>query len=255
MKIQYVSDLHLEFPENRVYLQENPLETAGVILIIAGDTVTDRQKKKVRSFYEQLRKEYRLIISCFGNHDFYRGTIDYALPVYHKEAAPNHFLLNNSSLEFEGIRFLVTTLWSHIPVEFQESVETKMNDYRLISRRFACEEVPITAADTNRYHDLSLQFLNRELGKPYGGKTVVISHHLPSYKLLHGDISLTDLRFGYASDLDSLIGSSKIDFWIFGHQHHSVNVEMGDTRLLSNPLGYPDERCQKSFSRDMFFEV
>ena len=38
MKIQFVSDLHLEFPDNRAWLAAHPLEVAGDILLIAGDT-------------------------------------------------------------------------------------------------------------------------------------------------------------------------------------------------------------------------
>lgn len=37
MKIQFVSDLHLEFYENRVWLENHPLEVTGDILLIAGE--------------------------------------------------------------------------------------------------------------------------------------------------------------------------------------------------------------------------
>ena len=37
MKIQYASDLHLEFEENTEYLKENPLKVTGDILILASD--------------------------------------------------------------------------------------------------------------------------------------------------------------------------------------------------------------------------
>ena len=38
MIIQFVSDLHLEFIENRLYLDKNPLSVVGDVLLIAGDT-------------------------------------------------------------------------------------------------------------------------------------------------------------------------------------------------------------------------
>lgn len=37
MKIQYASDLHLEFPSNTYYIIDNPLKVTGDILILAGD--------------------------------------------------------------------------------------------------------------------------------------------------------------------------------------------------------------------------
>lgn len=37
MRIQYMSDLHLEFQENSIFLKQNEMPVTGEVLVLAGD--------------------------------------------------------------------------------------------------------------------------------------------------------------------------------------------------------------------------
>ena len=51
MNIQYCSDLHIEFPKNKAFLKENPIQPVGDILIIAGDLVPFAVIDKHKDFF------------------------------------------------------------------------------------------------------------------------------------------------------------------------------------------------------------
>ncbi len=43
------------------------------------------------------------------------------------------------------------------------------------------------------------------------------------------------------SDLEDLIRRFDVDLWLHGHTHHNVDYRVGDTRVVSNQRGYPDQ--------------
>jgi Icc-related predicted phosphoesterase len=54
MKVQYCSDLHLEFPVNKKYLKANPVKPEGEILLLAGDIIPFTEIEKENDFFNFL---------------------------------------------------------------------------------------------------------------------------------------------------------------------------------------------------------
>ena len=71
MRIQYCSDLHLEFEQNSKYLINNPLVVSGEILILAGDIIPLHDEFFKDSFFSFISNNYKQVFWVPGNHEFY----------------------------------------------------------------------------------------------------------------------------------------------------------------------------------------
>jgi hypothetical protein len=73
MKIQVCSDLHLEFLANRAWLEEHPLQVAGEVLLMAGDTYyLDRDYRQLE-FLRWAADHFEQVYLIPGNHEYYGG--------------------------------------------------------------------------------------------------------------------------------------------------------------------------------------
>lgn len=70
---------------------------------------------------------------------------------------------------------------------------------------------------------------------------IVLTHHASSYVMLtNKDDPLSQC---YASNLDEDIKKyDNIDYWLSGHTHLSKEIQIGSTTLMSNCMGYRDEK-------------
>lgn len=235
MRLHVLSDLHVEFRPFTL-----PVVNSDV-LVLAGDIGVGLDGVELAKRWAETQP----VIYVSGNHEFYRQSWPEHLAAMHEISGHNLYVLNNDIAIIDGVRFLGCTLWTDFCL-FGESTEAhsrmaagqNMNDYRLIRRR---DGHPITPLDTQRAHAESIRWLREQLALPFGGQTVVVSHHAPSQRSLDPRFRTDDpINPAYASNLDALFGSA-VALWVHGHTHHCVDYVQNSTRVVSNARGYPND--------------
>ncbi len=235
MKIQYVSDLHLEFEENEEYLSRNPLEVSGEILILAGDVVPFVNYHKAIWFFKWCSDNYRATYWVMGNHDYYGYDVRRGQGEGSVRIAERVFLVTNMAIVCEDVKLIFSPLWSKISPQNAIKIERSISDFRLIK----CNGGRFTADHFNKFHAECLEFITEQIAKPSDKKKVVITHHVPTFmnypEQYKGDV----INEAFGVELFDLIESYDVVAWIYGHHHSNVpDFKIGNTDMLTNQMGY-----------------
>ena len=164
--------------------------------------------------------------------------------LYEETKGTNIQVLENQSISIDGIRFLGCTLWTdfelldNLDVSIA-SAKIQMTDYRKI--RISPQYRKIQPSFTVVWHKQSKHWLKKEIEKYKGEHIVVVTHHAPSINSIPIEDRKDPLSAAFASDMIDFISSSKIKLWVHGHIHTAFDYCIGKTRVICNPLGYPDE--------------
>lgn len=241
MVIQFVSDLHLEFPQNSAYLREHPLEVSGDVLLIAGDTAyldlpdSGEDTYSQYPFWDWASEHYKQVIVCFGNHDFY-GHYDLAsMPNgYCKQIRRNVHAYYNSVVHLTDVDVIVSTLWAFIPPYEAYQTEKGVSDFYRI--RYGKHR--LTADDFNHEHARCLAFIQKAVSQSKARTKIVLTHHVPTQLCTASEFRGSPINGAFTVELGNYIVDSDIDYWIYGHSHRNIDAEIGKTRIMSNQLGY-----------------
>jgi predicted phosphohydrolase len=235
MIVQYASDLHLEFRENKEFLKVNPLQPVGDVLVLAGDIVPFAVMEKHKVFFSYVSDNFAATYWIPGNHEYYGFDLATKCGVLNENIRNNVFLVNNTAVTHDDVKLIFSTLWSKISPAYEWQIERSMNDFHVIKNG----KFRFTAERYNELYAECMAFLEKELAIETEAKKVVATHHVPTLMNYPEQFKGSMLNEAFAVELFDLIDATAPDCWIYGHSHSNTpDFEIGKTLMLTNQLGY-----------------
>jgi predicted phosphodiesterase len=236
MRLHILSDLHIEFAPFQ------PPQTGADVVVIAGDVHPGKQGARwlLQTFTQTL------VLYVLGNHEFYgQKTPKLIHEVKEITRGTNVHVLENDRVEIGDVVFLGATLWTDFAVTGNRAVAeaaaaTGMTDFRRI--RVEPSYRKFRPVDARILHARSIGWLEEQVRGAAGRRMVVVTHHAPSPRSLAASFRDDPLSAAYASDLEPLVTETGAALWIHGHLHRHSDYQVGSTRVVANPRGYPDEK-------------
>jgi Icc-related predicted phosphoesterase len=249
MNFQFVSDLHLEFAQNKKLLSKKPILPVQETLIIAGDLMPLSAMDQHQDFLNYLSDHFKMTYWLPGNHEFYGSDLATRPNSFEEFIRPNVLLLNHIVKEIPDpagpIELIFSTLWSFIPALLTEIVVKRVQDFNQIQWNGS----PMTPKVYNQLHQNALDFLEPAL-ESKSARKMVITHHLPSFLNYPKKHQNDPINACFASNLDDFIQKTAPNAWIFGHHHTNIDPFLiGQTRLYTNQLGYAKSKEGTGFNR------
>lgn len=244
LKIDYISDLHLDFyirikgkwqPKMVAFLTSLLPKEKGDVLIIAGDL----SHYNVQSFFllKFFSDIYKQLFFVLGNHDYYL-VAENQEKKYHRKSIereieltqmisvlPNVKLLSLfEAFVYKGVTFAGSTSWYGLEtIEEQQFFKSVSND-----------SVLIKGIDISLTHKKEM-----EAYEQLQQVDVLITHVPPIILDCHTLDGSTSCYLNELSDIFAKI-------CIFGHCHTQELFEKAGIIFCANALGYPDQKLPKA---------
>ena len=240
MRIQYISDIHLEFLSKYIKngLTKKFTPKPANVLCLAGD-IGYPHSQEYEKFLIESSKHWEKVFLIAGNHEYY--TADGTRTMFEKKnkisalitenSLTNVSFLDNSYEDYNGYRFIGSTLWSNIPANPSKFI----NDFYQIPE--------MTVELYNKLHNEAVAFLESDVIRASPLPVVTVTHHLPSYSLIDPKYRTelyTSYNHYFASNCEHLI-RNPIVAWICGHTHTGFENMLNEIPIYCNPAGYPRE--------------
>jgi Icc-related predicted phosphoesterase len=279
-KFYFMSDLHLEINGNMplMSIQSDP---EGIALV-AGDTFVaqyfhddtrEHFEANIADFHMLLDTlgEFRKAYFVMGNHEHYSGIFDYTAETLREYLEGTNVTLLDK--EFVALndewQLFGGTLWTGYNNQdwfAMHAAKDKMNDHTIIKKLLPQGRTNPYGEPFGRFlphdayeeHVKTLDALQNGLyeWKQIDKKTIVMTHHAPTFQSVHPRFAGDILNHAYATDLSELImDNPNVKYWFHGHMHDTHDYNVGECRVLCNPRGYQGYELNCIFDPEFTIEI
>lgn len=232
MKVQLLSDLHLEFYKDPHAFIDTLPRTDAEVLILAGDilVLSRYELDEIKEIFKHFASRAKHLLYLPGNHEFYGQSVADSLKRLKEIESCVHLIepTEKGIWEKNGIRILGGTLWFPYDAD-NPQFEHYLSDFSQIIRfkEWVYAE-----------HDRCDRFLH---GNVRPGD-IVVTHHLPGMESVAAKWKASELNRFFVNDCAEIISTKTPSFWFHGHTHNACDYVTGKTRVICNPAGYPKEK-------------
>lgn len=277
MKIRLASDIHFEcwsgggtdlsvmcgLPDK--VLPELPTDSETV-LVLAGDMCQLREPYPFLNILSRWAKRFHHVIWVMGNHEYYGSEINTAFNTLEAMVTLSNITVvgdKMKTVDLGDTRFLCGTLWTDYGNECPKImgiVKDYLNDYNHIR---ISDQDTLVKIGTNQLLDRHVRMrgeLYAGLEDAEGRKVCVVTHHVPSFDMLHPQYKLDAdshaLNCGFASDMNWMMKIAEAPkMWLCGHTHKAFTGKIGNTWVACNPHGYPNENAVGEYDPTLMWEL
>ena len=242
MKVQLMSDLHMEFGSDFYFK-----DSKDTVLVLAGDI--ENRRLQLDLFISRVCKDFKAVVMVAGNHEFYghefHDQIKFLRGLGEAIGVDNFHFLENDIVKIEDVTFIGATLWSTpnwgVFKNISDHYETRWNN-----RMFNTDDLSCMNANSKEYIKHQLSTIE--------GKKIVVTHFGPDPSLMHPHwLGQNEMNtYFWSSGMEDYF--HKADAWFYGHTHDSGYKVIDGCPCLCNPYGYFGANTNWSFKTEDIME-
>jgi len=252
MKIQILSDLHLEFfweQHKKINKLLDSLVSDADTILLAGDTFgiecLEIQMKCIATVFHD-----KQVIFIPGNHEYYRSSkhgMDRLLMEESDKYDNLIFLENAFELINDNTIVIGGCGWND---EFNQIGANMMNDCRLIKDLEKDNHLSML------WNRITKEFFRETLGMVNGNKKIIcMTHNSPLLDFIPEKYAGTPMNPFFANDWSDLVQEFEPDIWVSGHFHQMKKFKKYNTLFIENGYGYFNHAPVKEFVKKMIINI